>query len=106
MAQLRDFGIYRLPDGHSYVAVRGGSGTHYLFDYERGSAGRPVFEVRDDGRVARWFSTGAEYRAKDLEDTGRTYDAGHGLASFFLMLYGPLGSALEACAPLMSCGAF
>lgn len=77
-ARLRDFGIYRLPDGHSYVAVYGGSGGYYLFDYEGGAAGRPVLKVSPEGRVSRWFSTGPEYGAEDLEDTGQTFTEGGG----------------------------
>ena len=76
--RLRDFGIYLLPDGNSYVAVYGGGGSYYLFDYERGAAGRPVFKVSPEGRVGRWLSTGPEYCAEVLEDTGETFAEGGG----------------------------
>jgi hypothetical protein len=77
--QLRNCGIYRLPDGYLYVVVRGGTGKFYLFDYSTLTKARPVFEVTADGRVARRFGSGPEWRVEQLEDTGQTYDDPHDL---------------------------
>ena len=74
MTQLRDCGIYRLPDGYLYVAVQGGSGAFYLFDCATGTRARPIFEVTPEGRVARWFNTGPEWWVEDVSDTGETFD--------------------------------
>ena len=76
MSQLRNRGVYRLPDGHGYVAVRGGSGRFYLFECSRGLRLPPVFEVAE-ARVRRWFNSGAEWGVEQLEDTGRTFDEAH-----------------------------
>jgi hypothetical protein len=72
MRQLRNFGVYRLPDGLGYVAVRGGSGKYYLFSSEEWPRLPPVFEVTADGRVLRWFNPGPEWLDEQLEDTGTT----------------------------------
>lgn len=75
MTQLREYGIYHLPDGETYVAVRGGSGAFYLFDCSTGTQARPIFEVTQEGRVTRWFNPGPEWWVDDLADTGETFDA-------------------------------
>ena len=72
MAQLRDCGIYRLPDGKEYVAACNLSGVFFLFDCTTAAEPRPVFEVTEEGRVARRFGTGREWSVEDLSDTGRT----------------------------------
>ncbi|HYN84612.1 MAG TPA: hypothetical protein VER32_05120 [Pyrinomonadaceae bacterium] len=70
MRKLRNFGVYRLPDALRYVAVRGGSGKFYLFSADEWPRLPPVFEVTADGRVLRWFNSGPEWVAEQLEDTG------------------------------------
>lgn len=72
MRQLRNFGVYRLPDGLRYVAVRGGSGKYYLFSADEWPRLPPVFEITADGRVLRWFNSGPEWFAEQLEDTDAT----------------------------------
>ena len=76
MAQLRNFGVYRLPDNHPYVLVRGGGDRYFLFDCDLRLKAAPVFEVAQ-GRVRRWLGSGAEYGVEDLEDTGETFERGH-----------------------------
>ncbi|HEX5708551.1 MAG TPA: hypothetical protein VFX96_14705 [Pyrinomonadaceae bacterium] len=72
MRQLRNYGVYRLPDGLGYVAVRGGSGKYYLFSFDEWPKLPPVFEVTTDGQVLRWFNSGPEWLADQLEDTGES----------------------------------
>lgn len=74
MTQLRNYGVYRLPDGLGYVAVRGGSGNFYLFECGDELKLPPVFEVTSEGYVLRWFNSGPEWLAEHLEDTGRVFD--------------------------------
>ncbi len=76
MRQLREYGVYRLPDRESYVAVRGGSGRFYLFECKWGLDLPPAFVV-EGGRVRRWFTSGTEWSEDDLEDTGETFDRTH-----------------------------
>jgi hypothetical protein len=76
MRQLRNYGVYRLPDGRGYVAVRGGSGKFYLFECREGLKLPPVFEVTQEGLVLRWFNSGPEWCAEHLQDTGRTFADG------------------------------
>lgn len=77
MLQIRNYGVYRLPDGNSYVAVRGGSGSFYLFNCYDGLRLPPVFRVTDEGHVDRWFNSGPEWGAEHLSDTGETFDPTH-----------------------------
>lgn len=76
MKGLRNYGVYRLPDGESYLAVRGGSGAFYLFDRSTGILVPPLFEVRPDGLIARWFNSGPEWRVEQLTDTGESLESG------------------------------
>jgi hypothetical protein len=76
MKELRNYGVYKLPDGHSYVLVRGGSGNSYLFDCAQPPSQPPVFQVTQEGRVQRWFNSGPEWFVEDLEDTGETSGLG------------------------------
>ena len=74
MPSLRDRGVYRLPDGKEYVAACSVSGVFFLFDCSMVAEPRPVFEVTEEGGVARRFGSGPEWRVEDLSDTGLTFD--------------------------------
>ena len=79
MPSLRDRGVYRLPDGRPYVALRNPSGDFFLFDLSSDTSARPVFEVTPGGLLARRFGRGPEWVVGQLEDTGQTFDDGDGL---------------------------
>ena len=78
MPSLRDGGVYRLPDGQPYVAMRNPSGDIFLFDLSSDTSARPVFEVTPGGMLSRRFGEGPEWGVWQMEDTGQTFDDGGG----------------------------
>ena len=74
MPTLRSHGIYQLPDGRRYVAIKDGAGSFFLYPAAHGPAAPPVYEVTPDGAVTPWQSGGTPYRVEDLIDTGENFD--------------------------------
>jgi hypothetical protein len=73
MSELRNYGVYRLPDAATYVAVPAGACMYFLYDRSRGTQPPPVYEVTAEGRVLRWFGSGPDWLVEQMEDTGETY---------------------------------
>jgi len=73
MPTLRPHGIYELPDGRRYVAVKHGAGTFFLYPAAHGPVAPPVYEVTPDGAVTPWQTGGTPYRVEDLTDTGENF---------------------------------
>ena len=74
MNQLRERGIYRLPDGDELVASVARGGGFALYNPQVWKRyGVPDYEVDPRGRLTR-MGESTRYTADDLEDTGRTAD--------------------------------
>ena len=73
MQELRERGIYKLPDGDELVAgvARGGYALYNLQIWKR--YGVPDYEVNSQGRLTR-MGESTRYGVDDLQDTGRTAD--------------------------------
>jgi hypothetical protein len=72
---LRNFGIYRLPNGRELVALEGLQGRHLLYTihaWERSES--PMYESGDNGRL---YADGklTAWDVENLIDTGRTISA-------------------------------
>ncbi len=74
MKELRERGIYRLPDGEEVVASIGRGGGHALYHPQMWKRyGLPDFEVDSHGKLTR-MGESTRWHIDDLEDTGRTAD--------------------------------
>jgi hypothetical protein len=72
MKELRERGIYRLPEGEELVASMTRGGTFALFDQRVWARyGVPDYEVNAEGRLTR-MGESTRYSITDLTDTGRT----------------------------------
>jgi hypothetical protein len=72
MSRLRDYQIYRLPNGRELIALAGLQGRHLLYTtqaWERSEP--PMYESGEDGRLSRDGKPTA-WGVDDLTDTGRT----------------------------------
>ena len=72
MQELRERGIYRMPDGEELVASMTRGGGYALFNpkvWQR--YGVPDYEVDAQGRLTR-MGESTRLRLEDLQDTGRT----------------------------------
>jgi len=74
MKELRERGIYRLPDGEELVASIARGGGFALFNprvWQR--YGVPDYTVNAEGKLTR-MGESTRWRVEDLDDTGRTAD--------------------------------
>ena len=67
--QLKENGIYTLPDGRELIARTGTSG-YLLHDPKRGVAAAPLYAVDHDGHLLSWGRI-TRWTLDDLQDTGR-----------------------------------
>lgn len=73
--ELRERGIYKLPDGREFVICQSGDGAGYLlYNLEAWRRyGLADYRAQVNGRIlSRGFVT--RWRLEDLQDTGRTVD--------------------------------
>lgn len=73
MNELRNNGIYTLPNGSAYALFSAGRGRYFLYPCDGGAFNPPSFEATRDGRVLPWLGGGDKWCVTDLEDTGLTY---------------------------------
>lgn len=74
MKELRERGIYKLPDGDEFVASFARGGGYALYNPQIWKRyGVPDYEVDAQGRVTR-MGESTRWRLEDLLDTGRTAD--------------------------------
>ena len=73
MHPIRDMGIYKLPDGRRYVAVRMPFGGHALHLEAKVLPAEPAYRVNHRGRVLDAVSLQPVFPPGPLEDTGETY---------------------------------
>ena len=67
--QLKENGIYVLPDGRELIARAGPMG-YLLHDPKRGVAAAPLYAVDHDGNLLSWGRM-TRWTLNDLQDTGR-----------------------------------
>ena len=74
MKELRERGVYTLPDGEEFVASVARGGGFALFNPQIWKRyGVPDYEVDPLGRVTQ-MGQSTRWRVDDLVDTGRTAD--------------------------------
>jgi hypothetical protein len=74
MKELRERGVYTLPDGEEFVASVARGGGFALFNPQIWKRyGVPDYEVDPVGRVTQ-MGQSTRWRVDDLVDTGRTAD--------------------------------
>lgn len=74
MKELRERGVYTLPDGEEFVASVARGGGFALFNPQIWKRyGVPDYEVDPLGRVTQ-LGQSTRWRVDDLVDTGRTAD--------------------------------
>ena len=74
MKDLRERGIYRLPEGEELVASVARGGGYALYNPQIWKRyGVPDYEVDPQGRLTR-MGESTRLRVDDLTDTGRTAD--------------------------------
>lgn len=74
MKELRERGIYKLPDGDEFVASFARGGGYALYNPQIWKRyGVPDYEIDAQGRVTK-MGESTRWRLDDLEDTGQTAD--------------------------------
>ncbi len=74
MKELRERGIYKLPDGEEFVAGAARGGGYALYNPQIWKRyGVPDYEVSAQGRVTK-MGESTRWSVEDLLDTGRTAD--------------------------------
>ncbi len=76
MKELREQGIYTLPDGNVYVARSAGHGRYFLYPCNDDASHPPRFLITSAGRIQPWMTD--EWVVEDLVDTGKSYDFSQG----------------------------
>lgn len=72
--ELRERGIYKLPDGEEFVASVARGGGYVLYNPQIWKHyGVPDYEVNAQGRLTR-MGESTRWRIEDLSDTGQTAD--------------------------------
>lgn len=70
--ELRERGIYSLPDGDEFVASFARGGGYALYDLQIWKRyGMPDYEIDAKGRMTK-AGQSTPWRVEDLKDTGRT----------------------------------
>ena len=74
MNTLRKGGIYKLPDGSSFIAMPAGEGDYFLYEQKQGFSAPPYYLIDTEGEITTYPSGRViAWRAKDLKDTGETH---------------------------------
>lgn len=73
LVEIRDGGVYTLPDGRRYVAVRSPFAGHLLYPEAKGLSGEPSYRVNVRGRVLDVVSLLPAFPKGALRDTGEQY---------------------------------
>ena len=73
MRTLRDGGVYTLPDGHRYVALRSPFTGHLLYREDEGPSAEPRYRVSAGRRVLGVVSLLPAFPEGALRDTGEAY---------------------------------
>ena len=70
--EIREEGIYKLPDGNDYAARSAGHGRYFLYLCKDGVSNPPRYLITRAGRIQPWVVD--EWVVEDLVDTGETFD--------------------------------
>jgi hypothetical protein len=73
VTEIRHYGIYTLPDGGLYVAVKDGGDKYFLYPREGGTLNPPSYAVNPDGRIVAWVGEAKGWTVDDLTDTGENF---------------------------------
>jgi hypothetical protein len=68
--ELKDQGIYKLPDGREFVVRTGSHGGYILHDLRLGVSYAPVYLIDGSGQFLSWGKP-TRWSLADLSDTGR-----------------------------------
>lgn len=68
--ELKDHGIYELPDGREFLIRAGRHGGYFLHDLRLGVASPPVYLIDGSGQFLSWGKR-TRWSLGDLSDTGR-----------------------------------
>ena len=68
--ELRENGIYALPDGRELIARMGMLGNYLLHDPTHGVSAAPLYLINESGQLLSWGRV-TRWSARDLNDTGR-----------------------------------
>jgi hypothetical protein len=74
MKELRNAGIYKLPDDNVYAVFSADKGKYLLYRCQHGVSNPPSYQTTPDGRILPWLGEGHEWKVEDLTDTGKTFD--------------------------------
>ena len=70
--ELRDRGVYILPDATEVIAIQDGAGSYLLYERDEWEQKRGAkLEVDSAGQILR-YGRATRWRACDLVDTGRS----------------------------------
>lgn len=75
--EIREDGIYKLPDGNDYAARNAGHGRYFLYPCKDGVSDPPRYLITRTGRIQPWVID--EWAVEDLVDTGKTFESAEGL---------------------------
>ncbi|MGH9903959.1 MAG: hypothetical protein ACRD8U_00075 [Pyrinomonadaceae bacterium] len=68
--ELKDHGIYKLPDGREFLVRAGQHGAYLLHDLRLGVSSAPVYLIDRSGQFLSWGKP-TRWNLADLCDTGR-----------------------------------
>ncbi len=68
--ELKDHGVYVLPDGRELVARAGNHGGYFLHDLRLGVSSAPIYLIDGSGQFLSWGKR-TRWGLGDLHDTGR-----------------------------------
>jgi hypothetical protein len=68
---LKDHGIYKLPDGREFLVRAGHHGGYFLHDLRLGVASAPIYLIDASGQFLSWGKP-TQWSLSDLSDTGRS----------------------------------
>ena len=68
--ELKENGVYALPDGREFIVRRGMHGGYFLHDPIRGDTAAPVYLIDRAGQLLSW-GRNTRWTNRDLRDTGR-----------------------------------
>lgn len=75
MKELKNNGIYTLPNGAAYVAQRVAGGRFFLYLCQANAFSYiPTHLVTPEGCIQPWYGGSREWAAEELTDTGKLYD--------------------------------
>ena len=68
--ELKDHGVYALPDGREFVVRAGSHGGYFLHDLRLGVSSAPIYLIDGSGQFLFWGRP-TSWNLSDLHDTGR-----------------------------------